>query len=64
MCTLNAARANFEETIKGSITPGKLADLVVLNADPARLTADEFKNLQVDMTIIGGKIVWDKDARR
>jgi predicted amidohydrolase YtcJ len=64
MYTLNAARATFEETIKGSITPGKLADLVVLNADPARLTADEFINLQVDMTIIGGKIVWDKDAKR
>jgi predicted amidohydrolase YtcJ len=64
MYTLNAARATFEETIKGSITPGKLADLVVLNADPARLKADEFENLQVDMTIIGGKIVWDKDAKR
>jgi predicted amidohydrolase YtcJ len=64
MYTLNAARATFEETIKGSLTPGKLADLVVLNADPARLKADEFKNLQVDMTIIGGKIVWEKDAKR
>jgi predicted amidohydrolase YtcJ len=60
MYTLNAARATFEETIKGSITPGKLADLVVLNADPAQLTADEFKNLQVDMTMIGGKVVWEK----
>jgi predicted amidohydrolase YtcJ len=60
MYTLNAARANFEETIKGTITAGKLADLVVLNADPTRLTADEFRNLQVDMTIIGGKVVWEK----
>ena len=64
MYTLNAARATFEETFKGSIAPGKLADLVVLNSDPARLKADEFKNLKVDMTIIGGKIVWDKDAKR
>jgi hypothetical protein len=61
MYTLNAARATFEETIKGSITPGKLADLVVLNADPTRLTADEFKKLQVDMTIIGGKVVWERN---
>jgi hypothetical protein len=64
MYTLNAARATFEESIKGSITPGKLADLVVLNADPARLTADEFKNLRVDKTIVRGKIVWEKNARR
>jgi hypothetical protein len=60
MYTLNAARANFEETIKGTITPGKLADLVVLNADPTRLLSDEFRNLQVDKTIIGGKVVWEK----
>ncbi len=61
MYTLNAARAAFEETIKGTITAGKLADLVVLNADPTRLTADEFGTLQVDMTIIGGKVVWERN---
>jgi predicted amidohydrolase YtcJ len=60
MYTLNAARAAFEETVKGSVTPGKLADLVVLNADPTRLTAEEFKSLQVEMTIIGGEVVWQK----
>jgi hypothetical protein len=60
MYSLNAAKATFEETIKGTITPGKLADLVVLNADPTRLTADEFKNLQVDKTIIGGIVVWER----
>jgi hypothetical protein len=60
MYTLNAARATFEETIKGTITPGKLADLVVLNADPIQLAADEFRNLQVDKTIIGGKVVWER----
>jgi hypothetical protein len=59
MYTLNAARAAFEETIKGTITPGKLADLVILNADPTRLTADEFSNLKVDKTIIGGQVVWE-----
>jgi predicted amidohydrolase YtcJ len=59
--TLNAARATFEEAIKGTITAGKLADMVVLNADPTRLTADESRNLQVDMTIIGGKVVWEKN---
>jgi predicted amidohydrolase YtcJ len=59
MYTLNAARAAFEETIKGTITAGKLADLVVLNADPSRLRADKFRNLRVDKTIIGGKVVWE-----
>jgi predicted amidohydrolase YtcJ len=60
MYTLNAARATFEEAIKGTISAGKLADLVILNADPTRLTADEFKNLQIDKTIIGGQVVWEK----
>ena len=61
MYTLNAARAAFEDTIKGTITPGKLADLVILNADPSRFTEDEFKTLRVDMTIIGGEVVWEKE---
>ncbi|MDX2502503.1 MAG: amidohydrolase family protein, partial [Deltaproteobacteria bacterium] len=61
MYTLNAARATFEESIKGTITKRKLADLVVLNADPTRLAADAFKSLQVEMTIIGGKVVWEKE---
>ena len=61
MYTLNAAGATFEETIKGTITPGKLADLVVLNANPTRLDAEEFKSLQVEMTIIAGKVVWQKE---
>jgi predicted amidohydrolase YtcJ len=60
MFTLNAARATCEEAIKGTITPGKLADLVVLNADPTKLPPQEFKNLQVEMTIIGGAVVWEK----
>ena len=60
MYTLNAARATFEESIKGTITPGKLADLVVLNADPTQLGTDEFGALQVDKTIIGGEVVWEK----
>jgi hypothetical protein len=62
MYTLNAARATFEEAIKGTISAGKLADMVVLNADPTRLTADEFRNLQVDKTIIGGQVVWEKKS--
>ncbi len=58
MYTDYAAYASFEETIKGSITSGKLADLVVLTADPMKVPIEEIKDLQVTMTIIGGKIVW------
>ena len=57
-----AARASFEENIKGSITRGKLADLVVLNGDPTELPADEIKDIEVEMTVLGGEIVWDKMA--
>jgi len=62
MYTTHAAKATFDETKKGSITPGKLADLVVLNGDPTQLPADEIKDLEVKMTILNGKIVWDKKA--
>ncbi len=62
MYTDHAARASFEEGIKGSITPGKLADLVVLNGNPTRLPSDEIKDLEVEMTILDGEVVWDKTS--
>ena len=60
MYTSHAARATFQETIKGSITPGKLADLVVLNGDPSKVPADEIKDLGVEMTILDGEVLWSK----
>jgi hypothetical protein len=54
--TMASAYASFEETIKGSITPGKLADLVVLGEDPRRVDPDEIKNIPVEMTLVGGEI--------
>jgi hypothetical protein len=60
MYTTEAARAGFEERVKGSITPGKLADLVVLSADPTAVPVDEIKEIQVEMTLIDGEIVWEK----
>ena len=62
MCTSDAAESNFEERIKGSITPGKLADLVVLNDDPTGPSAHEIKDIEVEMTLVNGEIVWDKFA--
>ena len=60
MYTNYAAQTAFDETRKGSITPGKLADMVVLNGDPTNLPPDEIKNLTVKMTILDGNIVWNQ----
>lgn len=57
--TLNAAYASFEEKNKGSIVPGKLADLVVLSADPTRAPLERIKDIRVEMTIIDGEVVWE-----
>lgn len=61
MYTQSAALAGFEEMHKGSIAPGKLADLVLLNGDPLKLPVDEIKDLEVEMTVLDGKIVWNKN---
>ena len=45
--------------IKGSITPGKLADLVMLAADPNDTAADEIKNIPVVRTLVGGNTVYE-----
>jgi predicted amidohydrolase YtcJ len=58
--TQQAAKATSEERVKGSIEPGKLADLVVLSSDPTKLPASEIKDIEVEMTILDGEVVWDK----
>jgi hypothetical protein len=55
-----AARAIFDEGMKGSISSGKLADLVVLNNDPNKVPINEIKDISVEMTILNGEIVWEK----
>lgn len=59
MHTAAGARAAFEEREKGTITAGKLADLVLLSADPTRVPPEEIKNIRVEKTILGGQIVWE-----
>src|SRR5262245_14952433 len=56
--TLLNAFAAFEEDIKGSLTPGKLADITVLSKDITKVPDEEIKSAQVRYTIIGGKIVY------
>jgi predicted amidohydrolase YtcJ len=46
--------------MKGSISPGKLGDLVVLNGDPSKLPINEIKDIKVAMTILNGEVVWEK----
>lgn len=60
MYTEYGAEATFEEGIKGTITPGKLADLVILSGDPFKSPPDKVKDLRVETTIINGEVVWDK----
>ena len=59
MYTDHAAEVSYEETIKGSIKPGRLADLVVLSGDPTSVTPDEIEGIKVEMTILGGEVVWN-----
>jgi predicted amidohydrolase YtcJ len=56
--TINAAFAHHEDQLKGSITPGKRADLVILSANPADTRPDRIKDIEVIQTIVGGKVVW------
>lgn len=57
--TLHGAYASFEENLKGSIEPGKLADLVVLGADPTQIDPMTIKDIPVEKTIVGGKTVYE-----
>ena len=58
--TLNGAYASFEEDIKGSISIGKLADLVVLSENLFEIEARNWLDVDVLYTIVGGRIVFQK----
>ena len=57
--TVNGAYASFEENLKGSITPGKLADLVVLGRDPLREDPFKLIGIPVQRTMVGGKWMFE-----
>jgi len=59
--TIGCAQAVFDEHELGSISPGKLADLVVLDGNPLSVPDDELDDLSVEMTIVGGEIRYRRD---
>ena len=58
--TINNAIAAFEEDIKGTLTPGKLADITVLSRDIMTIPEDEILDTVAEMTVVGGKILYDR----
>jgi predicted amidohydrolase YtcJ len=60
MFTINGAYASFEEPIKGSITPGKLADLVVLDRDPRTVEPEELHTLKAELTMVDGRVMFER----
>ncbi len=58
--TIWPAWQHFDEAIKGSITPGKYADFVVLDADPTRIDPARIKDVKVLMTIKEGQVIYDR----
>ena len=58
--TINGAYNSHEEAIKGSITPGKLADFVVLADDPHTIDKTKIKDIEIVQTVTGGSTVYQK----
>ncbi|TEU10486.1 amidohydrolase, partial [Candidatus Bathyarchaeota archaeon] len=56
--TLDAAYASFEEDIKGSIEPGKLADIAILSEDITSIPPEKIRDVTVDLTMVGGRVQW------
>jgi predicted amidohydrolase YtcJ len=60
MWTLSAAKGGLEEQHKGSIAVGKLGDFAVLSGDPRTLPGEALFDLEVDATVIGGRVVYER----
>jgi hypothetical protein len=62
MYTGTAAFAAFEEASRGSLSPGKTADLVLLSGDPIAVPAEEITSLRAELAVVGGEIAWRTPA--
>jgi predicted amidohydrolase YtcJ len=56
--TIWAAISNFEEEKRGSLEPGKQADIVILNRNLLDVPEEQFKNIEVQYTFVDGKQVY------
>lgn len=63
MYTIWGARMQKAEAAKGSLEPGKLADLVVIDRDYLTCPEEQIQNIEPVMTIIGGKVAWEHSGR-
>ena len=55
---------SFEEDIKGTLEPGKLADLAILSDDPLTIDEDQIPNIEASLTMTGGRVVHDTLVNR
>jgi predicted amidohydrolase YtcJ len=62
MWTIDGAYNSFDESRKGSIEPGKLADMVVISKDYLTCPEDEIKDIEALRTVVDGKVVFESDA--
>ncbi|HVU46469.1 MAG TPA: amidohydrolase family protein, partial [Terracidiphilus sp.] len=62
--TMGSAYAEFQEKEKGSVTPGKLADMVLLSDDIFQMDPAKIGDVEVEMTMVGGRIVWQRKAEK
>ncbi|MFL5595290.1 MAG: amidohydrolase [Gemmatimonadaceae bacterium] len=60
--TSGGAYASFQETEKGTIAPGKLADIVIVDRDLTRIAPETIRDARIEYTIVGGRIVFDRTA--
>ena len=62
MYTRSGAFLTREEKLKGTLEAGKLADMIVLPEDPLSVSPDKILNMKVDMTIVGGRVLYERPA--
>ena len=61
---MGSAYAEFQDKDKGSIAPGKLADMVLLSDDIFTIDPVKIRDVKVLKTVVGGRIVWDQDRKK
>jgi predicted amidohydrolase YtcJ len=60
--TMGSAYAEFQEKVKGSVTPGKLADLVILSRDLFKIDPKEIEKVRVELTMVDGRVVYEQNG--